>query len=94
MSKRDIRSLGLVLGLTATRLCTLEQTTDDLLDDVILAWLRREGDVDKRGGPSWKTLVRALHHKRLRQTGIADTITKDKKLPPIDEIQGTRDLTD
>ncbi len=84
MTRRDIRSLGLVLGLNPTRLRSLEQTSEDLLDDVILAWLWRQDDVDKCGVPSWKTLVKALHHGRLRQTGIAETITKYKILPTSD----------
>ncbi len=78
-----IRSLGLVLGLGDTRLRYLEQTSDNLLDDVISAWLRREEDVDRRGVPSWATLVKALRHRRLGQTGIAENITRDKNLPPI-----------
>ncbi len=80
VDKREISSLGLILGLYADRLKWLEQNSHDFLDDVVYAWLRREGDVDKRGGPRWSTLVNALNHRRLRQTGIANAISKDKGL--------------
>ncbi len=83
VNKPDIRSLGLVLGLNITRLRTLEQMSDNLLDNVIYAWLQREEDVNMRGVPSWATLVKALQHRRLGQTGIAENITMDKNLPPI-----------
>ncbi len=79
VSKPDILNLGLVLGLYHDRLKAVEQNTN-FLDDVVSAWLRREGDVDKRGGPRWSTLIKALQHRRLRQTGIAKTIAEDKGL--------------
>ncbi len=80
MDKSDVSNLGLVLGLYPDRLKALEQNSRNFLDDVVYAWLRREGDVDKRGGPRWSTLVEALKHRRLRQNGIADTISIDKGL--------------
>ncbi len=81
VDKRDIHLLGLVLGLDPGRLKVIEQSSDSYLDGVIAAWLRREGDVDKRGGPRWSTLVKALQHRRLRQSGIAKDIADTKGLP-------------
>ncbi len=80
VDKSDIFNLGLVLGLYQDRLKLVEQNSTNFLDDVVSAWLRREGDVDKRGGPRWSTLIKALQHRRLRQTGIAKTIAMDKGL--------------
>ena len=48
------------------------------LDDVLAAWLRREDSVQKRGMPSWRTLVKALKHQLLGQTGVASDICRDK----------------
>ncbi len=89
VEKHDIRNLGLVLGLHHDRLKVIEQTTHGYLDDVIAAWLRREGDVDKVGGPRWSTLVKALQHHRLRQSGIAKDIAVAKGLESLIE-----DMTD
>ena len=50
------------------------------LDDVISAWLRKEDQVMDRGEPSWRVLISALKHRRVRQTGIASSIAKDKGL--------------
>lgn len=83
VENRDIRSLGLVLGLHHDRLKAVEQTSDSFLDDVIAAWLRKEGDAEKKGGPHWSTLVKALQHQRLKQFGIARTIAEDKGLQSL-----------
>ena len=45
------------------------------LDDMIAAWLQK---VDRVGVPTWQRLVKALTHKRVGQTGIANEIEKDK----------------
>ena len=79
-SKSDIRNLGLALGLHYDRLKAIEKTSDSYLDDVISAWLRREGDVDKKGGPRWSALVKALRHWRLRQIKIANDIEKNLRV--------------
>ena len=55
--------------------------SDTFLDDVIAAWLRKEDSVKEKGEPSWTVLIRSLKHRRVSQTGIADTIAKDKELP-------------
>ncbi len=83
VDKRDIYNLGLLLGLYPDRLKAIEQTTHNYLDDVVLAWLRREGDVNKRGGPRWSTLVKALQHRRLRQVGIASDIAEAEGLQSL-----------
>ena len=72
-----IYNLGLVLGLSQSKVKKMK-VSDTFLDDVLATWLRREDDVEKRGLPSWKTLVRALKHKLLGQTGIANDICRDK----------------
>ena len=72
-----IYNLGLVLGLSQSKVKKMK-VSDTFLDDVLAAWLRREDDVEKRGLPSWKTLVGALRHKLLGQTGIASDICRDK----------------
>lgn len=81
VSRRDIKSLGLVLGLSPTRLEGFEQSSDNLLDSVILAWLRGEGEVGRQlQPPTWDSLVTALLHQRLSQTGIADAIIRAKNI--------------
>ena len=52
--------------------------SDTFIDDVLAAWLHREDDVEKRGVPTWKTLVKVLNHRLLGQTGIAGDICRDK----------------
>ena len=73
-------NLGLVLGLTQTKL-KMMRDSDTFRDDVIAAWLRKEDYVKEESGePSWTVLVRALRHRRVGQRGIADEITVDKGL--------------
>ena len=79
MEKIDVYNLGLLLGLSHHKLKT-KMDSRTFLDDVIAAWLRKEDQVKKKGEPSWTVLVRALKHRRLQQTGIADNIVKDKGL--------------
>ena len=76
MNKTHIYNLGLVLGLRQTKVKALKDS-DDFLDDVIAAWLRKEDQVTDKGEPSWAVLISALKHRRVGQTGIADKITKD-----------------
>ena len=73
----QIYNLGLALGLSQRKVKKMKDS-DTFLDDVLAAWLRREDAVEKRGSPSWKTLVAALQHKLLSQTGIASDICRDK----------------
>lgn len=80
MEKKHIYHLGLVLGLSQTKVKEM-MNSDTFLDDVIAAWLRKEDSVKEKGEPSWTVLIRSLKHRRVSQTGIADTIAKDKELP-------------
>ena len=77
LERKHIYNLGLVLGLEQRKVKDL-QRSDSFLDDVISAWLRKEDQVTKKGNPSWAVLISALKHARVKQTGIADKIAKDK----------------
>jgi len=75
----DVYNLGLVLGLSQHRV-KAKMDSDTFLDDIITGWLRKEDQVIKRGEPSWTVLVRGLRHCRVGQTGIADSIAREKGL--------------
>ena len=47
-------------------------------DDMIAAWLQKEDQVIKRGIPTWETLVKALRHPKVNQTGVAERIETEK----------------
>ena len=47
-------------------------------DDMIAAWLQKEDQVIKRGVPTWETLVKALRHPKVNQTGVAERIESEK----------------
>ena len=74
LDKTHIYHLGLVLGLSHHRVKGMEDSKT-FLDDMIAAWLQK---VDRVGVPNWQRLVKALRHKRVGQTGIADEIERDK----------------
>ena len=76
MEKSQIYNLGIVLGLRQNKVKTLKDS-DTFLDDIITGWLRKEDQVAEKGEPSWTVLVDALKHRRVGQTGIANTIAKD-----------------
>ena len=63
MEKHHIYHLGLVLGLTQTKLKAMKES-DSFLNDVIAAWLRKEDNVKEKGEPSWTVLISALKHRR------------------------------
>ena len=54
----------MVLGINQHKTKAM-MNLDTFLDDVIAAWLRREDQMKKKGGPSWTVLVRALEHPRV-----------------------------
>ena len=56
---------------------TLMKDSATFLDDMVAAWLRREDSVDSRSPPTWRNLVKALRHERVKQTGIANTIENE-----------------
>ena len=76
MEKAQLYDLSLVLGLRHSKLKTM-MDSNTFRDDVIAAWLRKEDQVPEKGEPSWTVLVDALKHRRVGQTGIANTIAKD-----------------
>ena len=74
LDKTHIYHLGVVLGLSQQRVKAMEDSKT-IHDDMITAWLQR---VDHVGVPTWQRLVKALRHRRVGQTGIANEIEKDK----------------
>ena len=72
----DIYNLGLTLGLYQPHLKNMK-TSETFRDDVIAAWLQKEDQVLKMGIPTWETLVKALRHPRVNQTGLANKIADD-----------------
>ena len=75
----DIYNLGLTLGLHQPHLKKMK-TSEMFRDDVIAAWLQKEDEVVKLGIPTWETLVKALRHPRVNQTGVASKIAADKNV--------------
>ena len=73
----DIHNLGLTLGLNHPHLKNMA-SSETFRDDIIAAWLQKEDQVTKRGVPTWETLVKALRHPRVNQTGVADRIEAEK----------------
>ena len=76
LDKTHIYHLGLVLGLNQPRVKGMKDS-ETFLDDVILAWLQRVDQVEKRGAPAWQRLVEALRHRRVGQNGIANKIEEE-----------------
>ena len=78
MEKIHIYNLGIVLGLTQTKVKTMMDSAT-FQDDIIAAWLRKEDKVTVKGEPSWRVLVNALKHRRVGQIGIANKIANEKR---------------
>ena len=79
LGKRQIRTLGLILGLhNRTLSSTWDSDKNSYLDDVLTAWLCKQDDVEKKGVPSWATLATALEEQQLQQTGVAKKIRKER----------------
>ena len=79
LDRATVYVLGQALGLTQRKVKVMTES-DTFLDEVIAAWLRREDLVEKRGMPTWRTLVKALRHPRIGQNGLANDISRDKGL--------------
>ena len=80
LDKSQLSNLGLVLGLSLHHVKGL-MDSKTFLGDMVLSWLNQADNVTTRSGvPTWKSLVKALRHKLLRQNGIASQIAKDKNL--------------
>lgn len=77
LEKTHVLKLGLALGLDYVHLKNMMDSST-FLYDVVSAWLRREDNVNKRGLPSWKTLIEALKHRSVGQNGIAAKIEQEK----------------
>ena len=61
------------------------EDSETFKDEVIAAWLeQKEDQVTKKGKPTWKTLVKALQHPRVNQTGIAEKIKKEKLISQVE----------
>ena len=73
----DMYNLGLTLGLYQPHLKNMK-TSETFRDDVIAAWLQKEDQVLKVGTPTWKNLVKALKHPRVKQTGVATKIVDER----------------
>lgn len=73
-----VHQLGIVFGLSHTKLTKMKDKSQMFLDDVITAWLREEDSVTQNCPPRWENLVKALHHPRLAQTGIATKIENER----------------
>ena len=74
-----MHDLGLVLGITHTKLKIMTNSTT-FRSDIIAAWLHQEDHVKENGEPSWTVLVNALNSDHVKQMGIADKIAMDKGL--------------
>ena len=74
IDKRQILHLGAMLGLCMFNL----ERMQNLPDDLVKAWLRKEDRVRETSGDplTWEALVKAL--QGIGQRGIADDITRDK----------------
>lgn len=77
LDKTHIYHLGLVLGLSEPRVREMKDSKT-FLDDMVVAWLQKVDQVQKRGAPSWGTLVEALRHKTVGQNGVARNIVQDR----------------
>ena len=61
------RSLGLALGILASKLDTIRSKCisdpNEILTEVLHTWLKQAYDVEKHGQPSWRTLVQAVNSR-------------------------------
>lgn len=82
MREEHIRQLGTALGLCYSNL----EKMKNLPDDMVAAWLRREDDVEARGGIlSWSQLADAL--QEIGQTGTATKIRKQECIVDVESVQ-------
>ena len=80
LDRANFCRLGLCLGLRHSSIKDMMHS-ETYREDMIAAWLRREGDVDKKTGvPTWRTLVKALRNPRVKQDGIAGDISSEKNI--------------
>ena len=68
LDRPNLHCLGLCLGLRHSSIKDMMHS-ETYREDMIAAWLRREGDVDKKTGvPTWRTLVKESLEEPLSQT--------------------------
>ena len=73
LSNKELRELGLELGLRWPRLKKMKE--DCVLDDMLDSWLKEDDDVTvTSGSPSWQSLVKALEEAGCN--GVAAKIRK------------------
>ena len=73
LSNREIANVGVMLGLRYSRF--KKMNPESFMDDMVLAWLRKDDDIDeKTGDPSWYTLCQALED--CGHNGIASNIKR------------------
>ena len=71
--EKTIYSLGIALNLKQKAVKELrEEHSDTFLDDIITAWLE---ETDR---PTWRSMLKALKHRRVRRNSLADQIAEDK----------------
>ena len=78
LDKTHIYRLGLVLGLSESRVRWMEDSKT-FLDDMVVAWLQKVDQVQKRGAPSWRRLVESLRDRTVGQNGISRKIIQARK---------------
>ena len=77
LDKEQLIQLGITLGLHFKRLKDMEDSKT-FCCDLVHQWLNKVDAVGKKGLPTWSTLVNALRHRRVSQTGVAEKISKEK----------------
>ena len=77
LDKVGVINLGLVLGLSFSRLKTMIDS-QTFRQDMLAAWLEKVDYVLQTGAPTWKRLVEALKDPRVGQNGLASKIEQDK----------------
>ena len=78
LKKDQIFRLGLVLGLCAVPTLDNIKDSQTFLYDMLTAWLQGQDDVGRRGGHTWRALVKGLRHPSVAQNETADKIHKEK----------------
>ena len=70
--------MGLVLGLRAVPTLDIMKDSPTFLYDMLTAWLQGLDNVGRRGGHTWKTLMKGLKHPSVAQSEIAAKIQREK----------------
>ena len=78
------QELGLQLGLLKTTLDVIKNdnsNTYTCLNECLDRWLRRNDNVDSRGGATYDSLSNAL--RSMNETAVADQMDKKSELLPV-----------